>query len=59
VYGERLGAAEMLWEDTGKALGGAKSLELRIARRWNERVSHYDNSQTGRSIRNIREGRTL
>lgn len=52
--GKRLGAAEMFWEDSGIALVGAKGLELRIARRWNEGMSHYV-SETGRGIRNAHE----
>ena len=57
--GERLGATEIFWEDSGIALEGAKCLELMIARRWNERVSHYDSSETSRGIRNVQEGKTL
>lgn len=34
-------------------------LELMIARRWNERVSHYDSSETSRGIRNVQEGKIL
>jgi len=39
---ENLGAVEMFWVYTGNALGGIESLELRLTRRWNEPVSHYD-----------------
>lgn len=56
--GKRLGAAEMFWENLGIALVGTKGLELRIARRWNEGMSHYDGSETGRGIRNAHEGKT-
>lgn len=34
-------------------------LELIIAMRWNERVSHYDSSETSRVIKNFQEGETL
>lgn len=33
--GERLGAAEVSWEDAGTRTGSAKGLELRLAKRWN------------------------
>ena len=56
---EKLGAAEMFWEDSGIALRDAKGLALRIARRRNERVSHYDGSEIGRGIKNVQEVKTL
>jgi len=57
--GGRLGAAEMFWEYSGIALiGGTEGLELVLARRWNERVSHYNDSETGGGIRNVRKGET-
>ena len=34
-------------------------MELRLVRRWNERVSHYDVCKTGTGIRNVQEGKTL
>ena len=33
------------------ALGSAKGLGLRLAGRWNELLSHYDDSETGKGIR--------
>jgi len=56
--GERLGAAEMIWEYSGIALRGTEGLELVLARRWDERVSHYEGSETGGGIRNVRKGET-
>ena len=32
---------------------GTKGLELVLARRWNERVSHFDDSKTGEGIRKV------
>ena len=34
-------------------LRGTEGLELRLASRWNEGVSHYDGSETGKGIRNV------
>jgi len=56
---ERLDAAEMFWVYTGNALGGVEGLELRLAGRWNELVSHYDDSEIGKGIRNVRRGEQL
>ena len=53
--GERLGAPEMFGEDAGTRTRGAEGLELRLAKRWNEQVSHYDGSETGAGIRNVQE----
>ena len=47
---ERLVAAEVFWVHSGNALGSAKGLRLRLARRWNELV-HYDDSETGKGIK--------
>ena len=41
------------------ALGSTKGLGLRLAGRWNELLSHYDVSETGKGIRNIQEVKTL
>jgi len=49
----------MFCVDSGNALGSAKGLELRLARRWNELLSHYDDSETGKGIRNVQYGKTL
>jgi len=35
---------------------GTKGLELVLARRWNERVSHFDDSKTGEGIRKVWKG---
>jgi len=51
--GERLSAAEMLWEDAGTRSRGAEGLELRLVKRWNEQVSHSDGSKIGGGIRNV------
>jgi len=53
--GERLGAPEMFGEDAGTRTRGAEGLELRLAKGWNEQVSHYDGSETGAGIRNVQE----
>ena len=34
-------------------------LRLRLAGTWNEQVSHYDDSETGKGIRNVRKEKTL
>ena len=52
---ERLGAAEMFWEDAGTRTRGAEGLEIRLAKRWKEQVSHYDGSEIGEGIRNVQE----
>lgn len=39
------------------ALGSAEGLGLRLAKCWNERVSHCDGSKTGECIRNVRNGK--
>jgi len=44
---------------SGNALGSAKGLRLRSAGRWNEQVSHYDDSETGKGIRNVWKEKTL
>ena len=49
----------MFWVHSGNALGGAKGLELRLAGRWNELLSHYEDSETSKGIRNVREEKTL
>jgi len=46
--GKWLGAAEMFWDDAGTHARGTKGLELRLAKRWNEQVSHYEVSKTGK-----------
>ena len=43
----------------GNALGGLEGLRLRLGRRWNEMVSHYDDSETRNGIRNVEEEKTL
>ena len=43
----------------GNALGSAKGLGPRLPGRWNELVSHYDDSETRKSIRNVLEVKTL
>ena len=54
-----LGAAEMFWDDAGIRTSGAKCLGLRLAGRWNKLVLHYDDSETGKGIRNFRTAKTL
>ena len=54
-----LGAAEIFWVHSGNALGSAKGLGLRLTGRWNKLVSHYDESETGIAIRNVRKGKNL
>jgi len=49
----------MFWEQEEITLGGVEHLELRLVRRWIKRVSHYDISETGTSIRNVKEEKTL
>ena len=56
---DRLAAAEMFWVHSGNALGSAKGLGLRLAGRWNELKSYYDDSETSKSIRNVQEVKTL
>ena len=56
---ERLAAVEMFWVRSGSALGSAKGLGLRLAERWNELVSHYDDSETSKGIRNFKDEKTL
>ena len=56
---ERLAAVEMFCVHSGKALGSAKGLGLRLAGRWNELVPHYDDSETVKGIRNVQEVKTL
>ena len=43
----------------GNALGSAKGLEPRLVGRWNKLLSHYDDSDTGKGIRNVQEVKTL
>ena len=43
----------------GNALGCAKGLGLRLAGRWNELVSHYDDSETRKGIKIVQEVKTL
>ena len=56
---ERLAAAEMFWVHSRTALGSTKGLGLRLAGRWNELLSHYDDSEIRRGIRNVQEVNTL
>ena len=53
----------MRWRCFGKshelAIGGAEGLELRLASRWNEGVSHFNGSETGKSIGNVQEGNSM
>ena len=35
------------------AIGSVEGLKLRLASRWNKRVSHYDGSETGKGIKNV------
>ena len=44
---------------TLRKLESAKGLGLRLAGRWNELLSHYDDSETGKGIRNVQEEKTL
>ena len=55
----RLGAAVIFRVHSGNALGSAEGLGLRLAGRWNELMSHYDDSETGKGIRNVRKGKIL
>jgi len=50
-----LGAAAMFWEDAGSRTRGAEDLVLRLAKRWNKQVSHYDGRETGEGISNVQE----
>jgi len=50
--GEQLGASEMLREDSGQTRG-TKALELVLAKGWNERVLHFDDSETGEGIMKV------
>ena len=54
---KRLAAAEMFWVYSGNALGSAKGFGLRLGGRWNEVVSHYDDSEKYLGIRNVRKGK--
>ena len=49
----------MFWVQSGNALESAKGLGLRLAGRWNEMLSHYDDSETTKGIRNVQEVKTL
>jgi len=49
----------MFWVHTGNTIRGVEVLELRLAGRWNRWVSHYDDSETGNGIRNVRKEKTL
>jgi len=49
----------MFWVQLGNALGSAKGLKLKLAGRWNELLSHYDDSETAKGIRNVRIEKTL
>jgi len=49
----------MFWVHLGNALGSAKGLKLKLAGRLNELLSHYDDSETGKGIRNVRKEKTL
>ena len=40
----RLAVVEMFWVHSENGLGSAKGLRLRLGGRWNELVSHYDDS---------------
>ena len=42
-----------------KRTRGAKGLGQRLAGRWNELLSHYDDSETSKDIRNVQEVKTL
>ena len=57
--GQRLAAAEVFWVQSGNELGSAKGLGLTLAGRWNELLSHYDDSEIGKGIGNVQEVKTL
>ena len=56
---EWLAAAGMFWVHSGNVLGSAKGLGLKLAGRWNELVSHYDDSEARKGIRFVQEVKTL
>ena len=49
----------MFWVYSGNELGSAQGLGLRLAGRWNELLSHYDDSETGLGIKNVQEVKIL
>jgi len=45
----------MFGEDAGTCTTGAKGLELRLAKGWNDQVPHDDDIKTDEGIRNVQE----
>jgi len=59
VKDERIAAPEMFCVHSGNALGCTKGFGLRLGGRWNQLVSHHDDSETGNGIMNVRKEKTL
>jgi len=58
VYGRKLRCSgDVLGTFRNRIRRRAEGLELGLARRWNERVSHYDGSETDERIRNVQKGK--
>jgi len=55
--GNRLGAAEMFWEKAGTRTMGVEGLELRLAKRWNEEVSHLTVVKQAKVLGMFRKGK--
>jgi len=56
---EWIAVLEMFYVHSRNALGCAKGFGLRLGGRWNQLVSHHDDSETGNCIMNVRKEKTL
>jgi len=59
VKNEWIAVPEMFCVHSGNALGCGKGFGLRLGGRWNQLVSHHDDSETGNGIMNVRKEKTL